>query len=176
MKNIVLIGFMGTGKSAVGKRLARALHFRFVDTDGLIEQKTGKTISDIFEQEGEGAFRALEEEVIREVTQQEQQVISTGGGAVLNRNNIDRLGQNGILVWLRASPETILRRAQRRPEKRPLLKVSDPQREIERLLQERIPYYQQAVFSVETSNISVDEAADQVKKGILEIEGRKGCS
>jgi len=171
MRNIVLIGLMGTGKSVVGRRLAQNLHFNFVDTDLLIEEKVGKTISEIFmEDGGEGRFRAWEAEAVLEVVKRDRSVVSTGGGIVLNQANLDRLGQYGTMVWLKANPELILKRAQKRPGKRPLLVVEDPLLSIKSLLKDREPFYQQAAFSVDTSDLGVEEVVSRVKKGVLALE------
>ncbi len=177
MRNVVLIGFMGTGKSVVGRRLARELSFRFIDTDRWIEEKTGKKISEIFSEEGgERRFRDLESEAVREIVRQEGLVISTGGGALLNRSNQALLSEKGLLVWLKARPDMILKRAQKRPGERPLLKVTDPLGEIKRLLEEREPYYQSAVFSMDTSDRTISEVVSQIKERVLEIEGKKDPS
>jgi shikimate kinase len=176
MRNIVLLGFMGTGKSAVGRRLARDLHYQFVDTDQLIEEKTGKRISELFEQEGEAHFRRLEAEVAQEVGRREQAVISTGGGIVLNPANLEALRRNGVLVSLQARPEVILKRVQKRAGQRPLLKGPDPLSEIHRLLQERELQYRGADFTLDTSDIDAEAAAQLLKQRVLEFEGRKSTS
>jgi len=171
MRNIVLIGLMGTGKSVIGRRLAQDLHFHFVDTDQLIEEKVGKTVADIFMEEGgEGRFRIWEAEAVLEVVKRDRSVISTGGGVVLNQANLDRLRQYGTMVWLKANPELILKRVQRKPGKRPLLWVKDPLLSIKSLLKDREPFYQQAAFSVDTSDLGVEEVVSQVKKGVVALE------
>ncbi len=105
--NVVLIGYRGSGKSTVGRLLAERLGFAFVDTDGLIEQRTGLTIREIFADQAEEGFRNLETQVILEVAGQDRQVISTGGGAVLRDENIQALRQSGKLVYLTASPDVL---------------------------------------------------------------------
>ncbi len=177
MKNIVLVGFMGSGKSVVGRRLAKEFSFEFIDTDQWIEEKSGKTISEIFSEEGgERRFRELESEVIFEVAQRERSVISTGGGAVISPSNRTTLCEKGILVWLKARPDLILKRAQKRPGERPLLRGSDPLGEIKRLLEEREPYYRSATFSIDTSDRTVFQVVSQIKKRILEIAGQEDPS
>ena len=109
--NIALIGFMGAGKTAVGRTLAEKLGKRFVELDSLIEQKAGKSVAEIFQQDGEISFRELEIEVTKEVSRERNLVIACGGGIVLNKINIDRLREESIIVYLVASPEVILRRA-----------------------------------------------------------------
>jgi shikimate kinase len=173
VKNIILIGFMGTGKSAVGRRLAKEVSYRFVDTDRLIEEKTGKKIADIFLDEGEGRFRELEAEIVREVMKGERLVVSTGGGTVLNQKSLDLLCQHGTAVWLTARPEVILQRTQRRVGKRPLLTASvsgegdNPLLTIAHLLGEREPYYRHAEFSVDTSDMSISGVVSKIKENIF---------
>lgn len=176
MKNVVLLGFMGTGKSAVGRYLAKDLRYHFIDTDQLIEEKTHQSISEIFKQEGEAHFRRLESQVAQEVAQRERCVISTGGGMVLSPTNLEALGRNGILVSLQSRPEIILKRVQKRVGRRPLLEGSDPLSEIRRLLSEREPYYRRAVFTLDTSDINAEEAARLIKRKVFEIEGQKNTS
>jgi len=108
--SIALIGFMGVGKTAVGKVLAKRLNKEFVELDYLIEQKAGKPISEIFEQDGEVAFRELEIKVTKEVAKNKNQIIACGVGIVLNKINIDRLKRDSIIVYLTASPRVILKR------------------------------------------------------------------
>ena len=167
---------MGTGKSAVGRRLAKDLAFQFVDTDRVIEEKIGKKIADIFAEDGEGRFRELESEAVRDVMCHNQMVVSTGGGAVLNRDNLDILCQNGIVVWLTSRPEVILKRAQRRISDRPLLKGSNPLLKIRQLMGEREPYYNRAAFSVDTSDMSIDGVVAEIKEKVLGFENNKSIS
>ena len=173
MKNIVLLGFMGTGKSVVGRRLAAELQYRFIDTDQMIEERTGKKISEIFAQEGEAQFRALESEVAQEAAQRKNHVISTGGGIVLNPANLEVLGQNGILVSLQARPEIIFKRVQKRAGQRPLLQGPDPLSEIKRLVLEREPHYRRVSFTIDTSDIPLEEVVHLIKKKVLEREDQK---
>ena len=173
MKNIVLLGFMGTGKSAVGRALAKELKYRFVDTDQRVEEKSGKKIAELFTENGEAYFRELESQAVQEAVQQGACVISTGGGAILNPKNLEALRRNGFLVLLESDPEVILKRVQKRAGQRPLLKGSDPLAEITRLLEERAPYYRCADFTVNTSYLQVEEVTRAIKKKVLEIEGRE---
>jgi len=170
--NIALIGFMGTGKTAVGKALARKLNLSFVELDLLVEQKAGKSIPDIFQQDGEIAFRQLEIEVTREVAQGENTVIAGGGGVVLNQINIDRLRQKSIIVYLTASPAVILKRILGDGEKRPLLNVANPSLTIQELLRFRRPFYKRAAdITIDTSKLSVDAVADRIVDKMKEDEG-----
>jgi len=164
MKNVVLLGFMGTGKSIVGRRLAVELQYRFVDTDSLIEERTGKKIPEIFSQEGEEHFRSLESEVVAEVAGWEGHVISTGGGVPLNPLNLDCLEKQGILVCLITRPEVILRRVKRRSGQRPLLQTPDPLRKIKALLSERNAAYNRARIRVDTSDIPIKKSVQRILK------------
>jgi len=161
--NIALIGFMGTGKSAIGKALAEKLGWRFVEVDQLVEEMAGKTIPEIFQQDGEIGFREMEIEATRRVAQGTEQVISCGGGIVLNRINTDRLKKTSRMVYLIASPRTILRRTSRDSTERPLLDVPDPAQRIRELLKSRRPFYEQtADIIIDTSKLSSEAVADQI--------------
>ena len=129
---------MGVGKTAVGQVLAKKLNKKFVEMDSLIEQRAGKSIAEIFGQGGEVAFRELEIEISREVSQNRDQVIACGGGVVLNKINIDRLNKDSVIVYLAASPGVILKRVSGCGA-RPLLNVADPALTIKELLKFRAP-------------------------------------
>jgi shikimate kinase len=161
MKNIALTGFMGTGKSEVGKALAKKLGYSFLDLDSEIEKKSGMKINDIFSRQGEEAFRDMESEAIRLVSDGDGLVISTGGGAVLRQENIDNLRKKGVVVCLSASPATIKHRL-RGNANRPLLKVEDPLARIKELLAIRQPYYDKADLIVDTENKSPFQIADEI--------------
>lgn len=170
--NIALIGFMGVGKTAVGKALAEKLNKRFVELDALIEQRVGKPIPDIFQQDGEIAFRQLEIEVTKEVARDEDQVIACGGGVVLNKINIDRLRKKSIMVYLTASPKVILKRISAAGEERPLLKTSDQARTVREMLAFRKPFYERAAdIKIDTSKLDINAVADQIITKIKENEG-----
>lgn len=158
--NIVLIGFMGTGKTAVGRMVAARLGRPFVDTDALIEARAGRSVPEIFTEEGEAAFRTLEAEVVAQAAAGGGSVIATGGGVVLSRDNMARLRRNGLIIALRADPKAILARVGRGAD-RPLL-GDDPEERIRRLLQERSALYQEADFTVETSVLPLDAVAERV--------------
>lgn len=161
MRNIYLTGFMGTGKSAVGRELAKRLKFMLVDIDALIVQKEKRSINDIFSQSGEPYFRKVESATLKEVSLKEDQVVSCGGGIVLNPDNTALMKQTGRLVYLSARPEVIFERV-RRHTHRPLLQVADPLAKIQELLAARKPHYEQAEFVVDSSEISVKEVADKI--------------
>ena len=161
--NIALIGFMGTGKTAVGKVLAEKLGRSFVELDLLIEQKVGKAISEVFQQEGEIAFRELELEVTREVSKSRDLVIACGGGIVLNKINVDRLKENAIIVYLTASPGVILKRVANEEGQRPLLEVDNPVLTIREMLRFRKPFYERAAdIIINTSRLDINSAAEQI--------------
>lgn len=161
MRNIYLTGFMGTGKSAVGRELAKRLNLRLVDIDALIVQKEKRSINDIFSQNGEPYFRKIESATLKEVSLKEDQVVSCGGGIVLNPENTALMKQSGRLVCLSARPEVIFERV-RRHTHRPLLQVADPLAKIRELLAARKPHYEQAEFVVDGSEIPVKEVADKI--------------
>ena len=159
--SIALIGFMGVGKTAVGKVLAKKLNREFVELDSLIERKAGKPIPEIFEQDGEVAFRELEIEVTKEVSGNKNQVIACGGGIVLNNINIDRLKRDSIIVYLTASPGVILKRVSNSGE-RPVLKINNLPT-IQELLRFREPFYERAAdFKINTSRADIKSVIDQI--------------
>jgi len=161
--NVALIGFMGTGKTVVGEALAKKLNKEFVELDSLIERKAGKSITEIFQQNGEIAFRALEIEVTKEVAKGKNLVIACGGGLVLNKINIDRLRNESIIVYLTASPRIILKRILNNGEERPLLKTPNKALEIQELLKFRKPFYERAAdIKVNTSKLDIDSITEQI--------------
>ena len=169
--SIALIGFMGTGKTAVGKALAERLDKEFVELDSLIEQKAGKTIPEIFNQDGEVTFRELEIEVTREVAERKNTVIACGGGVVLNEINIERLRKECIIVYLTASPRVILKRTLSNENERPLLEVSNKAQRIQELLRFRKPFYERAAdIKIDTSKLDISSAVEQIIKKVKEDE------
>jgi shikimate kinase len=161
--NIALIGFMGTGKTAVGEALAEKLGRSFVELDYLIEQKVGKSIPDIFQQDGETAFRELEIEVTEEVSKDKNLVIACGGGIVLNKINIERLRKSARMVYLTASPRVILKRVANEEGQRPLLEVDNPTLAIREMLSFRKPFYERATdIKINTSKLSIEAVAEQI--------------
>jgi shikimate kinase len=159
--NLALIGFMGTGKSSVGRLVAHDLHFTFLDTDHVIEARAGKSISEIFEQDGEPAFRQLEARIVEELTHRQKTVISTGGGLPVGEGNLGSLKKHALVVCLWASPETIFERV-RAHTHRPLLNHPEPLAKIRDLLAVREPYYRQADVLMNTELRTVREVATQV--------------
>jgi len=161
MKNIILTGFMGTGKTAVGREIARILQMNLIDIDTEIEKSEKMTINSIFEQFGETRFREIETEMIKKKSGMKNVVISTGGGAVLKQENMKMLRKNGVIVCLRAAPETILRRTGS-SEDRPLLKVDDPLQKIHDLMNAREPFYEKADIMIDTEDKTPLQIAEEI--------------
>jgi len=161
--NIVLTGFMGTGKSGIGKRLAKKLGMSYLDTDELIEEREKDSISAIFKKRGEEYFRRLEAKVVKEVALLDNFVISTGGGVVLKQGNIRVLKKNAFIVCLFASPEVILKRT-KGDENRPLLEVNNRKKRIEKLLRIRKPFYDKADLKIDTSTLDIKKVVEEIVK------------
>jgi shikimate kinase len=161
MKNISLVGFMGTGKTTVGKILARRLGYRFIDSDDEIEKEQGIAISHIFSEMGEPYFRALEKDMLRRLSAETGLIISTGGGAVIDPENVETLKRHGHLVCLTASPDVILERVEKHTH-RPLLQVPDPRAKIKELLELRGPFYARADITIDTSGLTAGEVAKMI--------------
>ncbi len=161
MRNIILVGFMGTGKTVAGKSLARRLKMKFVDIDDLIEEREGMKISDIFASKGEPYFRKAEREIIKEVSAQSGLVIAAGGGAVVDEENVKNLKSSGVMVCLAATPDKIFERTKGHAH-RPLLNVSDPREKISELLTKRAEYYARADHRIDTTALSIDEVVRKI--------------
>ena len=159
--NLALIGFMGTGKSSVGRMVAEHLHFTFLDTDHVIEARAGKAIKEIFAQDGEPAFRDWEKRIVEELARRDKTVISTGGGLPANPVNLASLKTHALVVCLWATPETIASRVGGH-DHRPLLNEPEPLARIRELLAVRGPFYRQADVLVNTEQRSIREVALQV--------------
>jgi shikimate kinase len=159
--NIALIGFMGTGKTSVGRLVAEQLHFHYIDTDEMIQNATGKTIAEIFANCGEPAFRGLEEKAVAELTTKTQTVISCGGGLPVAPQNLASLKTHALVVCLWATPAKIWERVKSQTH-RPLLHDPDPQKKINELLAAREPFYKQADILLNTESRSLREVAQQV--------------
>jgi shikimate kinase len=161
IQNLALIGFMGTGKSSVGRLVAQSLHFTYLDTDQVVESRAHKTVSEIFRDDGEPAFRQWEKLIVEELTRRNKTVISTGGGLPVDQLNMDSLKTHALVVCLWASPETIHERV-RGHNHRPLLAEPDPLEKIRQLLSSRERFYRQADVLVNTERRSPREVAVQV--------------
>lgn len=158
---IILTGFMGTGKSAVGRRLAERLGLAFADLDDLIEEDAGMAIPEIFASEGEAGFRRRERRLIATMASRDNLVLATGGGAVLDPENLRTLKARGLLVCLQAEPRTILERIG--PDSgRPLLETADRMARILALLEQRAPAYAAADLIIDTSHLGIGEVVDRI--------------
>lgn len=152
---------MAVGKSAVGRNLAKRLGRRFVDLDRLIEKNAGMKVREIFEQKGEAYFRQLEKQTLAELLKQEGQVIATGGGVVLDDDNLALLREKTLLIGLRASTEVILRRVGN-GTKRPLLKGADRRERVEQLFQSRAARYARAQVTIDTDKLTLSQVVDKI--------------
>jgi len=161
-KNIIIIGFMGTGKTAIGKRLAQSLGKKFIDTDKEIEKVTGMSIPQIFYKHGEFRFRSEEKLAIRKACSNNNAVIATGGGAVLDEESAKLMQESGRIICLTARPEVIQKRVKRRDD-RPLLHRDKSIEKIKKLLQEREPYYRRyAEAFFDTSDNEHEEVVERI--------------
>ena len=159
---IVLVGLPGSGKSTVGRQLARRLNLSFTDSDHVIEQRIGCSIRDFFEREGEAAFRDIEQSVLHDLTEGLAGVLATGGGAVLRPANRERLRESGQVIYLRSTPEEVFRRV-RHDGNRPLLQVADPLGRLRSLYEERDPLYRETShFTIETGRPSVPTLVNMI--------------
>jgi shikimate kinase len=163
-RNVFLIGPMGSGKTAVGKALARLLGVPFYDSDREIERRTGVDIPFIFEKEGEAGFREREREVIDDLTRQEPLVLATGGGAILHAENRQNLAARGCVVYLQTSVHNLVSRV-KRSQNRPLLHNTDPGEKLQQLMRDRGPLYAEtADVTVATDNRRVRSVAEQIAR------------
>lgn len=166
--NLYLVGMMGAGKSSVGRPLAEALGYRFLDADAVVEQAAGQSIAEIFAREGEAGFRALETAVLDQLASWHSLVVATGGGVVGRPENWGHLRQ-GVVIWLDAPEEVLLQRLRADPTPRPLLAEADPASRLAALLTARRPLYAQADLTVPQGGGSPAEVAAQVLEGLPTI-------
>ncbi|MGF1651114.1 MAG: shikimate kinase [Hyphomicrobiaceae bacterium] len=160
-RSIVMVGLMGCGKSAIGKRLATVLGLKFVDADAEIEAAAGMTIPEIFEMHGEPHFRDREQKVVQRLLMSPPQVLATGGGAFMAQATRDAIRAHGISIWLNADIEVLMRRVRRR-EDRPLLKTEDPRAVMQRLMEQRYPIYAEADLTVASADVSHERVVADV--------------
>jgi shikimate kinase len=166
--NVILTGFMGTGKSTVGRRVADLLKIPFFDVDDTIQRQTGRSISELFRSKGEASFRALESATVQELSMQEKALISTGGGALLNPQNREFLQKRGILVCLTARAGTLLERL-KDDLTRPLLEGENMKERIDRLMQEREAVYALCPVQVTTDDKTIEQVAQEVVEKIAPL-------
>ena len=165
--NITLTGFMGTGKTSVGKRLAKALGWELVDVDRLIESSAKMSVPEIFAKRGEPVFRRLERRVISRIVHSRHQVIATGGGAFIDPGSRARLRLSGPVICLTATPQAILERVGKKLSQRPMLaKASNPLERIRVLLAQRASTYAKADVTIDTSDLSTDEVVERIRREI----------
>lgn len=160
-KNIVLVGFMGSGKTLVANKLGSLLKREVISTDHLVEQKEKRRIIRIFQESGEAYFRQVERDVVREVSLKRGVILDCGGGVVLDPDNVTNLKKNGVLIYLSASAEAIWERVKGK-KYRPLLDVEDPKAKIKELLDAREPFYKQADHMVDTHGKSVAQICREI--------------
>ena len=172
-RHLVLVGLMGAGKTSVGRRCAARLERPFVDTDDLVETTTGTSVAEVFETQGEAAFRAIERTAVADAAASPTPlVIACGGGAVLDPESRRALRDAGLVVWLRASPDVLSARVERQPDTRPLLRGAPPAATLERLAVLRADAYEAAAHAVvDTDGRTQDEVADAVLAVFASDEG-----
>ena len=161
MRNIVLIGFMGTGKTTIATRLANQLGLQYVSTDGEIEKREKRTINEIFTKEGEDYFRGVESVVVRELSDKEGLVIDAGGGVVIREENLVSLKSNGIVICLTADEDVIMGRT-KKYKHRPLLNVEDPKLKIRTLIAKRAPLYARCDHCIDTGKLTVRQVVEKI--------------
>ncbi len=168
-RNIIFVGFMGTGKSLVARRLAERLGRRFVDTDAGIEHEADMSIAQIFATEGEAAFRQRERHAIARACQEKEIVIATGGGAIVDRENARTMKASGPVICLTARPEVILQRV-RGDTTRPLLQGSNPLEKIQQLLADRAAAYARADITIDTSSLGPDAVVEATLTALTQTD------
>ena len=169
MKNIVLVGMMGAGKTTVGELLATKLNRELKDIDCVIEQEQKKSIIEIFTDDGEEVFRKLESETIEKFSNMSDLIISTGGGALEKANNLSNLQKNGIIIYLKADIEELFKRVKNETQ-RPLLKEQDPLEVIKKLIKKREKFYLMADITIITDNKSPEKITEEIIKAIKNYE------
>lgn len=161
-KNIVLIGFMGSGKTSVGKKISMQLKREFIDMDDFIVQKVGLSINEIFKQHGEQYFRNLEKDLCKRLGKAKQKIIATGGGVIKDKKNVDNLRKNGIIIYLQTTPESIAHNL-KNDHSRPLLAVGNKLEKIRELMAERTPLYEQlADVTIDVANLDLDKTIAKI--------------
>ena len=174
--NLVLIGYRGSGKSTVGRKLASRLKMKFVDIDDLIEDHQGVPISDIVKSHGWGHFRKLERSAIEEITKEDRIIIAPGGGAVLDSDNVNALRENGLILWLKADKQTLLKRLHQDPgtnTRRPTLTGKGTSEELKEVMSVREPIYERvSEIQIDTSTLDVETVVEKVLTVVKDKLGR----
>lgn len=173
-RTVVLVGLMGAGKTTVGRRLAERLGLRFVDADNEIEAAAGMSIADIFETHGEAHFREGERRVIARLLEEPGQVLATGGGAFMDPETRALIAERAISVWLKADLDVLYHRVVRR-NTRPLLRLDDPRKVLERLIAERYPVYAEADVTVESGDVPHEAMVDKIVAALKARLCASGC-
>ncbi|AJY46222.1 shikimate kinase [Martelella endophytica] len=172
-RNLILVGLMGAGKTAIGKLVANTLNLPYIDTDQEIETAARMTVSELFTRYGEPEFRALETRVFERILAEGPAVVSTGGGAFINPVNRELIARSGLSMWLKADLETLWDRVKRR-QTRPLLKTENPKQTLKELMDKRYPVYAEAELTVWSRNVRKETVMRDVLKalaGLAENEG-----
>ena len=164
-KSLILVGLMGAGKSAIGRRVASRLQMKFLDADTEIELAAGQSISDIFAEHGEAYFRDREEKIIERLLVDGPLILATGGGAFMSEVTRKNIKAHGISVWLRAELDVLMERVGRR-DHRPLLRTEDPRAVMQKLIDERYPIYSQSDITVESRDVAHEVIVQEILKAI----------
>jgi shikimate kinase len=174
--NLILIGYRGSGKSTVGSRLAARLKMRFIDIDDLIEERQGVPISDIVKSHGWGHFRKMEASIIKEISNGDHLIIAPGGGAVLDADNVSVLRKNGVIIWLKADKQTLLKRMNQDPgtnTRRPTLTGKGTSEELKEVMSLREPIYERvSEIQIDTSTLDVEAVAENILTVLKDKMGR----
>ncbi|MBB3644919.1 shikimate kinase [Rhizobium sp. BK619] len=174
-RNLILVGLMGAGKSAVGRIVASQLGIPFIDSDHEIERVSRMTIPELFAAYGEDEFRALETRVMKRLLKGGPRVVSTGGGAFINERTRRHIIKGGVSVWLKADLDVLWERVNKR-DNRPLLKTENPKQTLEGLMNARYPIYAQADLTVLSRDVRKEIMADEVLKAMIEAQKEKAAS
>ncbi|MFA5271517.1 MAG: shikimate kinase [Candidatus Omnitrophota bacterium] len=169
MKNVYLVGFMGTGKTTVGKILAKTLKKEFLEMDETIEKENSKKITEIFKMHGEPYFRGLEKKLLRKISKKKNLIVSCGGGLICDTGNLETLKKSGTIFNLTASKESIYERT-KKYKNRPLLNVVNPMKRIEKLMNLRMCYYSKAHYTIDTNGAEPEAVAEKI---ISILDGKK---
>ncbi|ARM90239.1 shikimate kinase 1 [Rhizobium sp. CIAT894] len=174
-RNLILVGLMGAGKSAVGRIVASQLGIPFIDSDHEIERVSRMTIPELFAAYGEEEFRALETRVMKRLVKSGPRVVSTGGGAFINERTRRHIKRGGLSVWLKADLDVLWERVNKR-DNRPLLKTENPKQTLESLMNARYPIYAQADLTVLSRDVRKEIMADEVLKAVIEAQKESAAS